>query len=75
MTERRLPIIRVPLFKRGAEVMYNSRIYVIDHVTVTSKGMMVHLEGVEGSVPEEHLSIEWTELDLEEIRKNGFKGN
>lgn len=76
MTERRLPIIRVPLFKRGAEVTYNGWPYVVDYVTITSKGMFVNLVGEAKAVPEESLGIEWTEIDLDEIRKKyEFKGN
>lgn len=74
MSERTLPIVKVPLFKRGAEVGYNGYTYTVDYVTITSKGMFVHLVGETKSVPEEQLQIVWTELDLEEIRKKN-EGN
>jgi hypothetical protein len=66
---QRIPLQQFRFYKPGQNAIHNGNQFVIDHVTVRSDKLLVHLEGVRDPVASEHVDVEVSVIDFN--RDNG----
>lgn len=68
LDKRLLPVVKMRLFRKGTQVVYQGNVHYVDHVLLSRRTLYVFLDGIAGPVDSDHVDCAVTAVDFNQGR-------